>query len=205
MSAAQERFERLLPFYVNGTISEQDRAFVDEYLGQVPQAAQSLAFTQSLRATVKTYAPTKLKDHQVQNMLRRWSTTQPAAPFSAPMAKPPQRGWFSWARLSGGFALAIAALLVVTIAPGEWGMLHPDGLDGKPDLELRLANGVSPDHPGVKNALQKSNAVVLAQSEQDGKHSLTLDLDDRVRTQPTLIDELASNGHLDSYTLLASE
>lgn len=205
MSTAQERFEKLLPFYANGTLSAQDKAFIDEYLGQVPQAAQSLAFTEGLRDTVKTYAPTKLEDHQVQNMLRRWSATQPTAPPEVPMVKPAKRGLFSWGWWSGSFALAMTALLVLVVSPGERGVLHLDGLDGKPDLELRLADGVSPDHADVQNALQKSNAIVLAHSEQDGKHRLTLDLDDRARTQPTLIDELAANGHLESYILIASE
>lgn len=205
MSTAQTRFEELLPFYLNGTISAQDRAFIDEYLGQVPQAAQSLVFLQSLRDTVKAEVVAKPQNHQVQNMLRRWSATQPATSLATPTTELGRRRSFSWHWLSGGFAFAIAALLVMVIMPQEQGVLHLDSLDGKPDLELRLASGVTPDHAAVQDALEKSNAVVLAQSEQDGRHRLTLDLDARARTQSDLIEGLTLSGHLDGYTLLASD
>ena len=205
MTAAQERFEKLLPFYVTGKISVQDKAYVDEYLGQVPEAAQSLAFTESLRDTIRSQPLTEPNEQRVQSMLQRWSATQSVRTPVPPMSGLAPRRWPSWIELSGGFVLAVMASLVIVMTPGELGVLHLDGLDGKPDLQLRLKAGVSPEHLAVQSALQRSSAVVLARSEQDGKHTLTLDLNNRARTQASLLDELASNGHLDSYTLLASE
>jgi len=52
-----DRFEELLPWYVNGTLDEADRAWVDRYLAEHPQAREELAWYQSLQSQVRQDAP----------------------------------------------------------------------------------------------------------------------------------------------------
>lgn len=52
-----ERFEELLPWYVNGTLGDADRAWVDDYLARNPQARAELEWQQSLRARLLEGAP----------------------------------------------------------------------------------------------------------------------------------------------------
>jgi hypothetical protein len=52
-----ERFEELLPWYVNGTLKGEDRAFVETYLEQHPEARSELDWYRSLQQRVQENAP----------------------------------------------------------------------------------------------------------------------------------------------------
>lgn len=52
-----DRFNELLPWYVNGTISDEDRAWVDTHLSTHPDAKAELAWYQSLQTRVRDNAP----------------------------------------------------------------------------------------------------------------------------------------------------
>ncbi|MBI3154140.1 MAG: hypothetical protein HYZ20_01885 [Burkholderiales bacterium] len=52
-----ERFEELLPWYVNGTLGDEDRAWVEDYLARDPQARAELEWQQSLRSRMLEGAP----------------------------------------------------------------------------------------------------------------------------------------------------
>lgn len=52
-----DRFSELLPWYVNGTISDEDRAWVDTHLSTHPDAKAELAWYQSLQTRVRDNAP----------------------------------------------------------------------------------------------------------------------------------------------------
>jgi hypothetical protein len=53
----RERFDELLPFYVNGSIGAEDRAFVDQYLAENPEAASELEWHRSLVTRIRETAP----------------------------------------------------------------------------------------------------------------------------------------------------
>lgn len=53
----KERFEELLPWYVNGTLPAEDRAFVESYLEQHPEARGELEWFRSLQQRVQENAP----------------------------------------------------------------------------------------------------------------------------------------------------
>jgi len=52
-----DRFSELLPWYVNGSISDEDRAWVDAYMKTTPDARSELAFYQSLQTRMRQNAP----------------------------------------------------------------------------------------------------------------------------------------------------
>ena len=52
-----DRFNELLPWYVNGTISDEDRAWVDAHMSAHPDAKAELAFYQSLQTRMRDNAP----------------------------------------------------------------------------------------------------------------------------------------------------
>lgn len=53
----KERFDELLPWYVNGSISADDRAFVDQYLAEHPDAKAELDWYQSLSRRMQENVP----------------------------------------------------------------------------------------------------------------------------------------------------
>lgn len=52
-----ERFEELLPWYANGTLKGEDRAWVEAYLEQHPEARSELDWYRSLQRRVHENAP----------------------------------------------------------------------------------------------------------------------------------------------------
>jgi hypothetical protein len=52
-----DRFAELLPWYVNGSIDAADRAAVDSYLAEHPEARSELAWYQSLQTRIKETIP----------------------------------------------------------------------------------------------------------------------------------------------------
>jgi len=53
----KERFEELLPWYANGSLGADDRAWVDAYIEQHPEARSELEWYQSLQARVQENVP----------------------------------------------------------------------------------------------------------------------------------------------------
>jgi hypothetical protein len=53
----KERFEELLPWYANGSLGAEDRAFVEAYLEQHPEARSELDWYHSLQKRVQENAP----------------------------------------------------------------------------------------------------------------------------------------------------
>lgn len=53
----KERFEELLPWYANGSLGAEDRAWVDAYMAQHPEARSELDWYRSLQARVQENAP----------------------------------------------------------------------------------------------------------------------------------------------------
>lgn len=51
------RFEELLPWYVNGSISAEDRAFVERHLAEHPEARTELDWYRSLSSRMQDSAP----------------------------------------------------------------------------------------------------------------------------------------------------
>lgn len=82
------RFDELLPFYVNGSLAEADRAWVDAYLREHPKAIAELRWYESLQARLREDAPAVSSEVGMERALRRIRTEGPA-PQSARRATPP--------------------------------------------------------------------------------------------------------------------
>ncbi|OUL98177.1 hypothetical protein [Variovorax sp. JS1663] len=52
-----KRFEELVPWYVNGSLGAEDRAWVDDYIAQHPEARSELDWYRSLQVRVRENAP----------------------------------------------------------------------------------------------------------------------------------------------------
>ena len=53
----KERFEELLPWYANGSLGAEDRAWVDAYMAEHPESRSELDWYRSLQARVQENAP----------------------------------------------------------------------------------------------------------------------------------------------------
>lgn len=104
-----ERFQDLLPWYVNGRIGADDRAWMDAQLAQQPQLQAELKWHQSLRAQVQADAGALRDDVGLAQAMARIRARRPglAQRLSAWLAPLTQRP-----------AFALAALVVVVSQGG---------------------------------------------------------------------------------------
>ena len=69
MNQDLQRFSELLPFYVNGTLTEADKAFFESYLLQHPEAQDEVYFTQKLRTAVKAVGSERNEEAGLERLL----------------------------------------------------------------------------------------------------------------------------------------
>ena len=121
----KSRFDELLPFYVNGSLSDADRAWVDAYLHEHPAALAELNWYRSLQTKLREDVPAVSSEVGLERALRRIRTEGPA-PQSARRAAAPSllerlRDWLStivpqpMLRPAFAGALAVVALQTAVI------------------------------------------------------------------------------------------
>ncbi len=210
MTPTRERFEALLPAYVNGQLDGADLLFMVSCLRDEPWAQSSLALSSAMKKSVQAHSPLEGPTTvQVAKFLERWSDEQsngrPQTIPSDQVKKKPL--WsLSWRLPVSGMALAASALIaVVGLGPQELAVLHPDTLDGQPDISLVLKAGKSVDDPEIQTHLSNAGAVVLSDKVHDGQHHVTLDLNNRSKMQDDLINAMRDGQHLQAYALLGDQ
>ncbi|AWB33088.1 hypothetical protein [Orrella marina] len=113
-------------------------------------------------------------------------------------------GFANWWPALFGAGFVTAALVLATIGPFANVMLHHDDWNGNPDIELVLAQGVTPEHETVLAHLDNYQGKVLNHRLEDDRYRVSVDLRNRSHNQRPLIDALKADGHLEDYVLLAN-
>jgi len=207
MMTDRQRFEVLMPFYVNGTLSAADKAFVQAYLAKHDQAQASLGWTSNIQQAIKDLTSEQPDEKRVSRFLDKVAGQQTGVVIN-PVSKhqPDPTGGLKvwWLALTGLGSAVLAATLVLIPGFFPTGVLHWDQLDGRPDVQLTLADNVSPSDPQFLASLEQHGCQVLGQTQADGHYQLLVDLKNRAHNQHALIKTLKDQGQLESYTLLAS-
>jgi hypothetical protein len=119
------RFDELLPFYVNGTLSDTDRSWFESYLREHPQAAGELNWCRALQTKLREDLPPVSSEVGLERAMQRIRSERPA-PQAARRAAAPSvgerlRDWFAslvpqpMLRPAFAGALAVVALQTVVI------------------------------------------------------------------------------------------
>jgi hypothetical protein len=117
------RFDELLPFYVNGTLSEADSRWVESYVREHPAAAAELHWCRALHKEIRDDQPAVSSEVGMERALRRIRSEGPA-PQAARRAATPStaerlRDWFAslvpQPLLRPAFAGALAVVALQTI------------------------------------------------------------------------------------------
>jgi hypothetical protein len=80
------RFDELLPFYVNGTLTDTDRAWVDDYLRDNPEAGAELQWCRSLQGRLRDDVPPVSSEVGLELAMRRIRAERPQAAVRRPAA-----------------------------------------------------------------------------------------------------------------------
>jgi len=118
-----QRFMDGLPWYVNGTLSPEERAWMDGYLLDHPEAQEELAFDQQLQAELTRPDPEGDARLLAAIMAQVRASRSPAQP-ARPLAQTPradQGGWWRfWGRSWSIPTPAFAGVLVALLLPWWW-------------------------------------------------------------------------------------
>jgi len=113
------RFDELLAFYVNGTLGDADRVWIESYLREHPLAEGELHWLRAIQTTVQAEAVQASSEVGLERVMQRIHAEHRAAP---PAGAHRLRDW--WARLLSppalrpilAGALAVVALQAVVIS-----------------------------------------------------------------------------------------
>ena len=121
---ARRQFDELLPWFLNGTLTESDRDWVEHYLREHPEAEAELRWTQTLRDRVRESVQAVAPELGLDELLRRIRAESPTKGKHAAGL-----GWFD--RLSQLFttlrftpAFALAAVVILAQAGIIGGLVH---------------------------------------------------------------------------------
>ncbi len=113
------RFDELLPFYVNGTLPADERAWVEAWLREHPKAEAELRWYESLSAKLKEDVPAVSSEVGLERALHRIHTEGPA-PQRARRAATPSlleraRDWLAGLVPQNALRPALAGALAVVV------------------------------------------------------------------------------------------
>lgn len=117
-----DRLSELLPWYVNGTLRAEDRAWVEDYLRRNPLEEEELRWYRSLQGSLREDAPDVSDEIGLDRVMNRIHAERRTSPRSRTGGGPSfverMLAWFGGMRLSIGLtvALAVIAVQAVTIA-----------------------------------------------------------------------------------------
>jgi hypothetical protein len=86
------RFDELLPFYVNGTLGDEDRAWIDSYLREQPLTENELRWLRAVQTTVQAEAVPASAEVGLDRVMQRIHGERKTA---APLKPQSLAGWLS--------------------------------------------------------------------------------------------------------------
>jgi len=133
----RRRFRESLPWYVNGTLGDDERAWIDAYVRENPEARQEVELVRLLHDEVAATATERRPDAGLDDLLRR--VRQTAGNRS-------QRSW--WQRFNDFFsALPLSPALAAGLILVQAGMIATLVLErgGARDESMGLARSAGPE------------------------------------------------------------
>jgi hypothetical protein len=138
MMKDQDRFDALLPWYVNGTLVNGDRMWMDEFVRVHPEAASELRLQQTLQTTLRGDATTIPANIGLDKLLQRVRQERSTAPARSLLGQINDTLGTFFAGLHPTPAMA-AAFAVILVQAGVIGTLMLRGGAQEGDLEHEYA------------------------------------------------------------------
>jgi len=118
----KDKFDELLPFYVNDTLDQTDRAWVDAYLREHPKSAAELQWYRSLQDTMQRDAPAVSAEVGLDKVMAKIRAERAPARAAAKPAAPSlgerMRGWLAALAPQPLLRPALAGALAVVLVQG---------------------------------------------------------------------------------------
>lgn len=180
--ADQRRFAELLPFYVNETLSADERHWMDEFLASHPEVRGEARFVELMRDAALKLAEERPADHGLDRLLARIRAEREPLSWLERLSE-----WMNMPRLVPSPVLALFAAVVVVQAVLIGTLLREPGEGAAYDLQrgvgaqpkavkasLRVVFSPSASVESISRLLRSVNASVVAGPTETGEYWLAL-------------------------------
>lgn len=196
--AARLRFEKLLPFYVTGQISETDRSFMQRFISVTPSAQNALNFTLELGRIVRSTGILRDPSITLRNLL---------AKFEA-LHQKDSNGAFAKLR-SVGIKSSTPLIIAVVILGGQavyYGydkLIRHQGTESAAQNTSRVAVTLKTGATAGSLAViaEKFGGKIIHSADAEGVTKFFVELIDRTRLQ-AFIEALVDSGVAESAAVL---
>ena len=140
----KSRFDELLPFYVNGTLTDDDRAWVEQYLREHPKAGAELRWYESLQSKLREDAPAVSSEVGLERAMQRIRAERPSPQRTARRPSLYERLFAFFASITPQPLLRpalVGALAVIAVQAGI--IFHIAGVHEDESTELRALKATS--------------------------------------------------------------
>lgn len=211
MTPEQDRFDTLLPWYVNGTLNNNDRTWMEGFVRLHPEAGSELRLQQKIQTALHENAAAIPADIGLDQFMQRVRQDRRAAPAPTRSIKEMLAGFF------GGFQLTPAmgtAFAVIMIQAGLIGTLLVGHESQEPEY-ARTRAVVAPElvgpflkvnfHPDARESDMRFALVSVGATVVDGPSQLG---DYFIKVPPAEIEaalkQLESSGLVESISVVPS-
>lgn len=181
-AAERARFLAALPWCVNGTINERERAWVEGYLQCHPQAAEDLALDRGIVQSLQARVAQLPADVGLESLMRQVHAEQASAQPAQRIAARGRGGPAAWLRAwwsEPGAMRFAGAMAVVAVQAAVIGVLLLDepaqtvqwrSPAGAPAAALRIAFDARATEQSIREALQAAGVRLAHGPNQLGEY-----------------------------------
>ncbi len=195
----QTRFEHLLPFYITHQLSDEDRSFMQSYIGTHPEARKAAHFAERLSRIVRNTGNNRNPEAGLNRLLADYQTRQHTSLIQRLKAKLRSLGISS--------PLAIALLVIVGQGIGyaahkmNWFGTNKDSVvsPAEADLSITLKRGA--EMGAIVTIVEKYGASIVHSTVSGDLQKIFITIVDKAQLQP-LIDAIMELGIVDSVAVL---
>lgn len=197
MMSESQRFEELLPFYLNGQLEPEDEQFVTGYLEKHPSAQNTLQFSRKMRGVVKATGSGRDPEASLQRLLVAFQ------PEAQPGFFQRLKDWLGQMGVSPALAVALVVIMLQTVAGGLYILSGRSGQDGvtvaalkaqKPHARLLIASDV--DAEPLLDVLHRFEARIINSvhpAAGSKTYEVMIIIEEKMHLEP-MVKDLSSKG-----------
>ena len=195
----QSRFHQILPFYVTGQLSSEDRSFVENYIAAHPDARKALAFTEKLNKIVRSTGANRNADKALKKLLADFKPRKKLSLLKRLLAK----------LRSLGISPPLAIALLVIVGQGVGYTAHKlnwfssssevSVLQATPHISLTIKD--SADLAATTSIIEKFGGQIVNSQAVVNAEQIFVSIMDKTKI-PALIDTLMDAGLIESALIL---
>lgn len=170
MNLERRRFEELLPFYVNGTLSFDDKQFMQEYLNKFPELQAQVDFSESMRSAIKDDSTQPVSNAAWGKLLKKYQEFHKKPTLTERF----RTICINWG-LSPAFAVVLGLFVAQSAAVLELGLFSTSsayrGLTTQAEVAPHLKVTINPktDYAQLVDLLRKNGCRVVAGPSETGE------------------------------------